>query len=250
MRIIAVTNANGGVGKTTTTVNVAAALGERGQRALVVDLDPQGSASRWLGVDASGRGLLDAITTKSDLAALAVPSSAPGVDIIPGSRLLAGADRMLAAEVGAEFFLRHALESLPPDRWQWVFLDCPPSMGILAVNALAAAAELLVPVEAHVMALDGLADLLGNVATVKERINPALKVAGLLVCRMDSRTRHAADVVDALRQKFGPLVFKSVIREGVRLAECPSHRLPITIYAPTSNGAADYRAAAKELQKR
>jgi len=141
---------------------------------------------------------------------------------VPGSKLLAGADRILAAEVGAEFILRRAVAAVEPGRWDWILFDCAPSWGILTVNALAAAARLLVPIEAHVMALDGLADLLANVGTVRERINPGLNVSGLLVCRMDARTRHAADVVEALRGKFGDLVFKAVVRENVRLAECPS----------------------------
>jgi chromosome partitioning protein len=139
------------------------------------------------------------------------------------------------------------LERLAPDRWDYVLIDCPPTLGILTVNALAAARELLVPVEAHVMALSGLAQLLHTVEVVRDRLNPELKVTGILACRVDSRTRHAREVVERLRDRSGNLVYRTVIRENVRLAECPSFGQPITQYDPKSAGAADYRALAQEI---
>jgi chromosome partitioning protein len=141
------------------------------------------------------------------------------------------------------------LERLPPDRWDYVLLDCPPTLGILTVNALAAARELLVPVEAHVMALSGLAQLLHTVEVVRDRLNPDLQVTGILACRVDSRTRHAREVVERLRERSGNLVYRTVIRENIRLAECPSFGQPITQYDPKSAGAADYRALAQEIME-
>jgi len=150
----------------------------------------------------------------------------------------------------AETLLRRRLEALPADRWAYVVVDCPPTLGLLTVNALAAVQEVLVPVEAHVMALQGLAQLLQTVDVVKARLNPALAVAGILACRVHARTRHAQEVVEELRRRFGALVYQVVIRDNVRLAECPSFGCPITHYDPRSTGAADYRALAAEVLQR
>jgi chromosome partitioning protein len=154
---------------------------------------------------------------------------------------------MLAGEVGAETILRRNLDRLPPDRWDYVLIDCPPTLGVLTVNALVAVAELLVPVEAHVMALSGLAQLLQTVEVVRDRLNPDLRVSGILACRVDFRTRHAREVVEQLRQRSGSLVYHTVIRENIRLAECPSFGQAITHYDGKSAGAADYRALADEI---
>lgn len=247
-RTLAVLNQKGGSGKTTTTVSLAAGLGERGRKVLVVDLDPQASASSWLGIRDGGRGLLDAFTGNGNLADLVHLTDISGVSVVPSSEWLVSAERALAAEVGAETILRKKLERLP-DSWDYVLLDCPPSLGLLAVNALAAAHEVLVPVEAHVMALAGLAQLLRTVGVVKERLSPHLVVSGILACRVDGRTRHAQDVVEKLRERFGPLVFRTIIRENVKLAEAPSFHKPITLYDSSSAGAQDYRALAGEVMR-
>lgn len=249
MRRIAVTNQKGGSGKTTTAVNMGAALGEAGRRVLVIDLDPQASATGWLGVKEGGRGLLDVFTEGRDLGALVQPTESPGVDVVPASAWLVGVDKALAGEVGAETILRRALERLP-QRWDFVLVDCPPSLGLLAVSALAACPEVLVPVETRVMALAGLAGLVQTVERVRDRLNPQLQLAGLLACRVDARTRLSQDVVGTLRERFAADVFKTVIRENVRLAEAPSFGKPITQYDPRSAGAEDYRAAAAELVAR
>ncbi len=246
MRIIAVTNQKGGSGKTTTAVNLAAALGEKKRKVLVVDLDPQASASSWLGVKDGGSGLLDLFTGKGTLSALVAPTGIPDVSVVPSSPWLVGVDRALAAEVGAETVLRRHLGHLAP-RWDYVLLDCPPSLGTVTINALAAAGEVLVPVEAHVMALRGLAQLLQTVDVVKDRLNPRLHVSGIVACRVDGRTRHALDVVEKIRERFGELVFRTVIRENVRLAEAYSFCQPITTYDPRSAGAEDHRALASEV---
>jgi chromosome partitioning protein len=247
-RTLAVVNQKGGSGKTTTTVNLAAALAEKGRRVLVLDLDPQASASSWLGVKDGGRGLLDALTGNGNVADLVNVADVADVSIIPSSPWLVGVEKALASEVGAETILRRKLERLP-DSWDYVLMDCSPSLGILTVAALAAAGEVLVPVEAHVMALKGLAQLLQTVDVVKERLNPRLRVSGILACRVDGRTRHALDVVEKLRERFGPLVFRTMIRENVRTAEAYSFAAPVTVYDPRSYGAEDYRSLALEILK-
>jgi chromosome partitioning protein len=247
MRTIAIANQKGGSGKTTTSVNLAAALGEAGRRVLVVDLDPQHSATAWYGIKNAGKGVLGIFMDNASLEDFIQAAAAPGVEVAPSSAWLVGVEKVLAGEVGAETILRRQLERLAPDRWDYVLIDCPPTLGILTVNALAAARELLVPVEAHVMALSGLAQLLHTVEVVRDRLNPELKVTGILACRVDSRTRHAREVVERLRDRSGNLVYRTVIRENVRLAECPSFGQPITQYDPKSAGAADYRALAQEI---
>lgn len=246
IRLIAIINQKGGSGKTTTTVNLAAALAEQGRPVLVLDLDPQASASSWLGVKDGGRGLLDVLTNRSPLAELVQSTSADGVDIIPSSSWLVGAEKALAGEVGAEAILRQRLGALKGP-WQYMLIDCPPALGLLTVNALAAAREVLVPVESHFMALGGLAHMLDTLEIVKERLNSEITLAGIVACRVDLRTRHAQEVVEQLRGRFGPLVYNTLIRENIRLAECPSFGQPITRYDSACNGAEDYRRLATEV---
>jgi chromosome partitioning protein len=249
MRILAITNQKGGSGKTTTAVNLAAALGEKKRRVLVIDLDPQASASQWLGVNETGKGLLEIFTNNTHLPELIQTTQTAGVDLVPASSWLVGAEKALAGEVGAETILRRHLQALPEKTWHYVLIDCPPSLGILTVNAMTAVREIIVPVEAHVMALNGLAQLLKTVDVAKERLNPELKITGILACRVDARTRHALEVVEQLRDRFGKTVYNVVIRENVRLAESPSFKQPIIQYDSRSYGAEDYRALAKAVIK-
>jgi chromosome partitioning protein len=246
MRTIAITNQKGGSGKTTTAVSVAGALGARDTRVLVVDLDPQASASAWLGRPDGGKGLLEVLTEGRKLAELAVASSAPGVDVVPASAWLVGAEKALAGEVGTEMLLRRALDRLP-DRWDVVLVDCPPSLGLLSVAALVGCGEVFVPVEARVMALSGLASLVQTLDRVRDRLNPQLALSGILACRVDNRTRLSQEVVDTLRERFGRDVLRTVVHENVRLAEAPSHVIPIHMYDPRCTGTEDYTAVAKEL---
>ena len=247
MRKFAIANQKGGSGKTTTSVNLAAALGEQECRVLVIDLDPQHSATAWLGIRDPGKGLYGLFVDNGDFHEVIKPTGVPGVDLAPSSPWLMGVERILAGEVGAEQILRRNLAKLPAGTWNYVLIDCPPTLGILTINALAAVEELLVPVEAHVMALSGLAQLLHTVEVVKERINADLRVSGILACRVDARTRHAREVVEQLRERNGNLVYQTVIRENIRLAEAPSFAQPITQYDSKSSGAADYRALAQEI---
>ena len=246
-RLIALTNQKGGSGKTTTAVNLAAALAERKRRVLLVDLDPQCSASIWLGAADAEAGAHQLLTDTGPPAEL-VQTVGERLGLIPGSRFLVGADRTLAGEVGAETILKGRLEGLGRD-WDYILLDCPPALGILTVNALVAAGEVLAPVEAHVLALNGLAQLVQTVDTVQQRLNPGLAWAGILACRVDRRTAHALEVVDRLRDRFNKRVYTTIIRENVRLAEAPSFVQAITVYDTKSAGAADYRALADEVLK-
>ena len=242
MRILAITNQKGGSGKTTTAVNLAAALGEKGRRVLLVDLDPQASATAWLGVKDAGRGIYDVFTNNKSIESITLNTSNTGVDVAPASAWLVGVEKALAGEVGTETLLKRAIGKLK--NYGYVILDCPPSLGLLTINALTAARELLIPVEAHVLALAGLAQLLETMEKVKERLNPTLAIAGILACRVDHRTRHAQDIEEQLRKRFSRQVYAATIRENVRLAEAPSFGQAILQYDSSSSGAADYRALA------
>lgn len=249
MKTLAVTNQKGGSGKTTTAVNLAAALGERGLRVLLVDLDPQASASAWLGVKDGGRGLLDVLTANVDLADIVQETGAEGVAVAPASAWLASAEKALAGEPGAELVFSKALNRLP-EGWDYVLVDCPPALGLLTISALAAVDEVLVPVELSPMALAGVARLSETVELVRSRLNERLELAHLVACRVDTRTNLSRDIVAALRQRFGPKVLAAVVRETVRLREAWSYGEPITVYDPHGAGAEDYRAIAAELLKR
>lgn len=249
MKTLAVTNQKGGSGKTTTAVNLAATLGERGLRVLLVDLDPQASASAWLGVRDGGRGLLDVLTANVDLVDVVQGTEAEGVDVAPASAWLASAEKALAGEPGAELVFSKALRRLPAS-WDYVLVDCPPALGLLTVSALAAVDEVLVPVELSPMALAGVARLSETVDLVRSRLNERLELAHLVACRVDTRTNLSRDIVAALRQRFGEKVLAAVVRETVRLREAWSYGKPITAYDPHGAGAEDYRAIAAELVKR
>lgn len=249
MKVVAITNQKGGSGKTTTAVNLAAALAEKGRRILVIDLDAQASASMWLGVSDTANSLLGVLAGERDLASAVKPSSCRGVDVVPASPALSGAERALASEVGPELILRRAIETLP-NRWDFVLLDCPPSLGLLSVSALAAADEVLVPVEAHVMALAGLASLTQTIERVRARLHAGVRLGAIVACRVDTRKNLCQDVLSSLRERFGATVLKATVRENVRLAEAPSFAVPITAYDGRSAGAEDYRAVAAEVLKR
>lgn len=249
MRTLAFVNQKGGVGKTTSAVNVAAALAEEGKKVLLLDLDPQGCASAWCGVRDDGKGLLEVLSGNGSLSDLVAVSSIPGVDVVPASEWLSSADRALAGEVGVETMLRKAVHRLPKT-WDFLLVDCPPALGLLVVSSLVACREVFVPVEASTMALGGLARLVQTVDRVRERLNPGLRLAHILAVRVDSRTNLARDVVDRLRERFGDLVLETVVRESVRFREAWSFGKPITTYDPRGTGAEDYRAVSHELLKR
>jgi chromosome partitioning protein len=247
-RIYALANQKGGVGKTTTAVNVAACLAQAGERALVVDLDPQANATSGLGMRANGTSSYD-LLDGAPLAELARPTQFANLDLVPSKPELAGAVVELSRREDGETYLAGSLEGAR-ERYGFVFLDCPPSLGPLTVNALAAADRVLVPVQAEYYALEGLSQLLRSVELVRARLNPRLAIGGVLLTMVDGRTRLAADVGDEVRRHFGELVFRTAVPRSVRLAEAPSHGLPVIAYDPRSAGADAYWKVALELVER
>jgi chromosome partitioning protein len=246
-RVYAFANQKGGVGKTTTAVNLAACLAEAGKRALVVDLDPQANATSGLGMRANGSSsydLLDGVP----LADLARATAFPNLFLVPSKPELAGAAVELSQRDDGERFLADALAGT--DGFDFVLLDCPPSLGPLTVNALAAADRVIVPVQAEYYALEGLAQLMQSINLIKSRLNPKLAVAGVLITMSDGRTNLAADVEREVRRHFGALVFDTVVPRSVRVAEAPSHGLPVTHYDRRSRGAEAYWKVAMELVER
>jgi chromosome partitioning protein len=246
--IYAVANQKGGVGKTTTAVNLSACLAEAGERVLLVDLDPQANATSGLGMRANGcttHDLLDG----APLAALVKPSPVANLDVVMAKSDLAAAAVELSNREGGERYLADALAGAV-EAYSYVLLDCPPSFGPLTVNALAAATRALVPVQAEYYALEGLSQLIGTINLVKARLNPQLSVAGILLTMADGRTRLTAEVEAELRRHFGSLVFATTIPRSVRLAEAPSHGVPAIAYDPRSAGAEAYWKVAMELVER
>ena len=247
-RIYALANQKGGVGKTTTAINLAACLAEAGERALVVDLDPQANATSGLGERANGNSTYD-LLDGAPLEQLARPTRFPNLHLVPSRPELAGATVELGQRGDGETYLRAALAS-GADRYSFVFLDCPPSFGPLTVNALAAADRVLIPVQAEYYALEGLSQLVHSVNLVKARLNPRLALGGVLLTMVDGRTRLSADVAAEVRRHFGELVFETTVPRSVRLAEAPSHGLPAIAYDRRSSGAAAYWKVAMELVQR
>jgi chromosome partitioning protein len=247
-KVYALANQKGGVGKTTTAVNLAACLAEAGERALVVDLDPQANATSGLGMQANGSSSYD-LLDGAPLEELAKPTRFRNLYLVPSKPDLAGAVVELARRADGERYLADSLARAGDD-YRFVFLDCPPSLGPLTVNALAAADRVLVPVQAEYYALEGLSQLLRSVDLVRARLNPRLSIAGVLVTMVDARTRLAADVEAELRRHLGDLVFRTVVPRSIRLAEAPSHGLPAIAYDRRSAGAEAYWNVAMELVER
>ena len=263
MRRIAVLNQKGGVGKTTTTVNLAAALAAEGNRTLVLDLDPQAHATLHLGLlpGRSGPSLYDVLTQGMSLAEVR-HEVAPNLHICGSHIDLAAAEIELIGTVGRETILRDQLDAaLEEDPFDYVLMDCPPSLGILTLNALCAAREVFIPLQAHFLALHGLSKLLETINLVCKRVNRDLRVGGVVLCLYDAGTRLGGEVIDDLDQYFDgrkhatspwaeARVFRTRIRRNIRLAECPSFGQSIFQYAPTSRGAEDYASLAGEVQGR
>ncbi|HVC86384.1 MAG TPA: ParA family protein [Gaiellaceae bacterium] len=246
-KVYAFANQKGGVGKTTTAINLAACLAEAGERALVVDLDPQANATSGLGMHANGTSTYD-LLDGAPLASLAKATPFENLFLVPSKPELAGAAVELSQRGDGERYLADALQHA--EGFDFVLLDCPPSLGPLTVNALAASDRVIVPVQAEYFALEGLAQLVQSINLIKARLNPKLEIAGVLLTMTDGRTRLSADVEAEVRKHFGALVFDAVVPRSVRVAEAPSHGLPVTHYDRRSRGAEAYWKVAMELVQR
>jgi chromosome partitioning protein len=250
-RTIACANQKGGVGKTTTVVNLATYLALSGDRVLVIDLDPQGNATSGFGVDRNGieASIYDAIVGDSILADLMLDTEIAGLSLVPSTIALAGAEVELAPLGQRERRLARLLGPVAP-RFDYVLLDCPPSLGLLTVNALTAADAVLIPLQCEYYALEGLTQLIATVNLVRDHLNPELAVLGVLLTMYDSRTNLSAEVSAEARRHLGDAVFKTVIPRNVRLSEAPSYGQPIALYRADSKGAEAYRSLARELRSR
>ena len=246
-KVYAFANQKGGVGKTTTTINLAACLAEAGERALVVDLDPQANATSGLGMRANGTSTYD-LLDGAPLSELAKPTRFENLFLVPSKPELAGAAVELAQREDGDRYLAESLHHV--EGFDFVLLDCPPSLGALTVNALAAADRVIVPVQTEYYALEGLAQLVQSINLVKARLNPSLSIAGVLLTMADTRTKLSAQVEAEVRRHFGDLVFQAVVPRSVRVAEAPSHGVPVTHYDRRSRGAEAYWKVAMELVER
>jgi chromosome partitioning protein len=251
-RIISVLNQKGGVGKTTTCVNLGAALARRGQEVLLVDMDPQANLTVHVGVDprAVEKSSYSLLLGKNGLADAVVPTATPGLSVVPSTLALANAEIQLASAVGRELILRDAIDDFlgpqPSPKADFVLIDCPPSLGILTMNALCASTDVLLPIQAEFFALQGVAGILESLKAV-QRLNRGLKLSLVVPCMVDKRKTLARDVIEEVRRYFGDLVTQTMIRVNVKLAEAPSHGKTIFEYDASSNGAKDYASLAGEL---
>ncbi len=245
-RIIAVVNQKGGVGKTTTAVNLTAALTELGRRVLLCDFDPQANATSGMGVDknAASPNVYDVLISGAD--PKRAVAATPYGDVLPSNKALAGAGVEMIALPEREYLLKKALDVLSPG-YDYILIDCPPSLELLTVNALCAAQSLLVPVQCEYYALEGLSDLLTTVRLIKRALNPSIALEGVLLTMFDSRTNLSLQVAEEVKRHFPGQVYAAVIPRNVRLSEAPSHGRPVTAYDSFSRGAEAYRALAREL---
>ncbi len=247
-RIFAIANQKGGVGKTTTSVNLGASLADLGFRVLVVDLDPQGNATTGLGVNAREieGSIYDVIMSDTNIEDCIEPTSLKNLFVAPATIDLAGAEIELVPAFSRELKLRRALHEIRED-YDYILIDCPPSLGLLTVNGLAAADDVLVPIQCEYYALEGLSQLIRNVTLVRTNLNPTLDVRGIVLTMYDARTKLADQVEQEVRNHFGRTVYLTVIPRTVRLSEAPSFGQPIILFDPTSRGAVAYRELAKEV---
>lgn len=251
MRVIAITNQKGGVGKTTTAINLGATLAAMNHAVLVVDLDPQGNASTGLGIEPSARKMTtyDLLMDGAALADIATPTSVKNLSIAPATTDLSSTDVELGQRDNRVFLLKEALRSVP-NAYDYVLIDCPPSLSLLTVNALVSADSVLVPLQAEFFALEGLSQLMLTIREVRETANPALRIEGVVLTMHDARNNLSKQVEDDARTNLGGLVFKTMVPRNVRLSEAPSYALPVIAYDPTSKGSLAYVDLANELIER
>ncbi|MFZ8765612.1 ParA family protein [Enterococcus diestrammenae] len=250
-RIISVANQKGGVGKTTTTVNLGACLAFEGKKVLLVDIDAQGNATSGVGVRKPDvkKDIYDVLVNEEPITEAILPSSREGLDIVPATIQLAGAEIELTSMMARESRLKSALEEIR-DRYDYILIDCPPSLGHMTINAFTASDSLLIPVQCEYYALEGLSQLLNTVRLVQKHFNPGLKIEGVLLTMFDARTNLGAEVVEEVKRYFQEKVYDTIIPRNVSLSEAPSHGLSIIDYDPLSKGAKMYISLAKEVLSR
>lgn len=250
-RVIAVANQKGGVGKTTTAVNLAAAVAATGRSTLLIDIDPQGHSTTGLGIDVAGGEdtVYDVLVDEVPLERALQPSIIPQLQVLPAGIDLAGAEIELVSVLSREQRLRRALAPVR-DRFSYIFIDCPPSLGLLTVNALTAADSVLVPIQCEYYALEGLGQLMNTIRLIQTHLNPALQLEGVVLTMFDARTNLSLQVVDEVKRYFRDKVLAPIVPRNVRLSEAPSHGKPITLYDPRSRGAEVYRDLALEVIRR
>jgi chromosome partitioning protein len=250
-RTIACTNQKGGVGKTTTVVNLATYLALLGDRVLVIDLDPQGNATSGFGIDrtAVAGSVYEALIDGRPLSELHIATPVSGLRLVPSSISLAGAEVELAPVAGRERRLGQAMHA-ERDAWDWILVDCPPSLGLLTVNALTGVDAVLVPIQCEYYALEGLTQLIATINLVRDHLNPNLEISGVVLTMFDARTNLSTEVAAEVRRHLHEAVFETIVPRSIRLSEAPSHGLPIAMYRPDSKGAEAYARLAQELRAR